>query len=121
MIAGYIDEYGQPRVRVTVQGRSGEVNIEPIIDTGYDGSLCLPVPLAIQLGLQLSGTQTVELADGSEKDELLFLGTIVFDGETRPIEISLTESEDALLGTALLQDRKLEIGFFSKIVRIFKE
>ena len=41
------------------------VEIDAIIDTGFDGSLCLPVPIAIQLGLELSCSQVVELADGS--------------------------------------------------------
>ena len=46
-----------------------EIAVDAVIDTGFDGYLCLPVQLAIQLGLELSGSIKVELADGSIKRE----------------------------------------------------
>jgi clan AA aspartic protease len=121
MIMGFIDELGQPKVRLTVLGLRGQVDIEPVIDTGFDGGLCLPIPIAIRLGLELHGCQTVELADGSRRRELVFVGTVLFDGENRPVEISVTEAEDALVGTGLLATHKLDIGFLSKTVRLTDE
>ena len=50
---GYIDEYGQGRVRVEVMGRKMKIAVDGVIDTGFDEYLCLPVQLAIQLGLKL--------------------------------------------------------------------
>ena len=66
---GYIDECGQGRVRVGIIGRKMEIAVDAVIDTGFDGYLCLPVQLAIHLGLELSGSIKVELADGSIKRE----------------------------------------------------
>jgi len=121
MITGFIDALGQPKIRLTVLGLRGQVDIEPVIDTGFDGDLCLPIPIAISLGLELHGCQTVELADGSRRRELVFIGTVLFDGENRPVEISITEAEDALVGTGLLATHKLDIGFLGKTVRLTDE
>ena len=68
---GYIDEYGQARVNIAVCGRKMEITVSPIIDTGFDGDICLPLPIAIQLGLELSGSIKVELADGTIKKEMV--------------------------------------------------
>ena len=106
---GYIDEYGQARVDIDIIGRKKQITMDPIIDTGFDGDLCLPLPMAIQLGLELSGSIKVELADGAIKRELIFSGSTKFDEETRDVEITLTESKDALLGTGVFS--KLEIDF----------
>jgi len=59
-----------------------------------------------------------ELADGSRRRELVFIGTVLFDGKNRPVEISVTEVEDALVGSSLLATHKLDIGFLSKTVRL---
>ncbi len=106
---GYIDEYGQARVDVDIIGRKKQITMDPVIDTGFDGDLCLPLPTAIQLGLELSGSIKVELADGAIKRELVFSGSIKFGEETKDVEITLTNSEDALLGTGMFS--RLEIDW----------
>ena len=118
MIEGYIDRDLQARLTVRVEGTRKSVEIDAIIDTGFDGSLCLPIPVAIQLGLELSGSQVVELADGSLREELLFMGKAALGDrdEGKTVDISLTESEDALLGVDMLKEYKLNIDFRSKRV-----
>ncbi|MGB7532568.1 MAG: clan AA aspartic protease [Halobacteriota archaeon] len=113
---GYIDEYGQGRVRVEVMVRKMEMVVDAVIDTGFDEYLCLPVQIAIQLGLELSDTMEVELADGTIKKEMVFSGSAKFGEETRDVEITLTESRDALIGTRMFS--YLEIDFEGKRVRI---
>lgn len=96
-----------------------ETDIDAIIDTGFDGYLCLLVQIAIQLGLELRGAQVSELADGSTRNELVFIGQAAFENQSNAeVEILLTESEDALLGVALLMPYKLEINFSERIVFI---
>ena len=121
MVTGFFDEYRQPTISILIQGHQGERRIEAVIDTGFDGSVCLPIPLAIQLGLELCGAQVIELADGSQSDELVFTGTVTFDDEIRTVEIALTESDDALIGTELLRAHKLEIGFLTQTIRLEDE
>jgi clan AA aspartic protease len=122
VLEGFVDDSGQPWVRLALLGRQGQLfEFEAIIDTGFDGALCLPRPLAEQAVLQLVGTQRVELADGSQHVEQLFLGEVLFDGVRQGVDISLTQGADALLGTALLQEYQLEVRFRSRTVVLRKE
>jgi clan AA aspartic protease len=113
---GYIDEYGQGRVRVGVIGRKMEIAVDAVIDTGFDEYLCLPVQTAIQLGLELCDTMKVEFADGTIKKEMVFSGVTKFGEEVKKARITLTESRDALIGTKMFS--YLEIDFDGKRVRI---
>lgn len=118
-IRGYLDEYHQPRVAITVRGSRQDITLDVVIDTGFDGQLCLPVPLAIEIGLELYGAQRTELADGSIKSELVFLGQAGFVGRpSQEVEILLTDSDDALLGVEFLLDWRLEIDFSQRVVQI---
>ena len=114
----YIDFAMQVKCKINVKGTRKSVPIEAVIDTGFSGFLCIPVSVAIQIGLELFGQETVILADGSKKRQLTFLGTVVFEKKEIPIEISLTNADEALLGVGLLQNKKLEINFPQKIVSI---
>jgi clan AA aspartic protease len=122
LLEGYVDESRQPRVALLVVGQRGQfLEVDAVIDTGFDGAVCLPESFAAQVALQLLGTQLVELADGSQHEEQVYLGQILFDGERHWVDISLTQATDALLGTALLQEYRLEIGFRSRTVTLRKE
>lgn len=120
-MTGYVDEYGQPKIKLVVRGQKQQQAIEAVVDTGFNGHLCLPLPIAVQLGLELAGYQFVELADGSVHRDLTFAGKAIFDNQEVDAEISLTNSEDALLGTGLLQGQRLEIGFASRSLTIQPE
>ena len=80
--------------------------------------MCLPLSLAIPLGLELYGRINYELADGTIKRELTFEVTIRLGEAVDRAEISLTESEDALLGSELLEDYVLEIDYGNRTVEI---
>jgi predicted aspartyl protease len=88
-----------------------------VLDTAFSGDICLPIPIATQLGLELITTQHYELADDTVEEELVFLGHVVF-GEEKPVAIVLTDSNDALLGTGLLTNANLHIDFIAKTVEI---
>jgi len=116
MMEGYVDEYGEGRVRVGIIGRKKELEVDAVIDTGFDGYLCLPLQTAIQLGLELCDTMKVELADGTIKKEMVFSGLTKFGDEVKKVRIMLTESRDALLGTRMFS--YLEIDFEGMRVRV---
>lgn len=107
-----------PMTNLIVIGSRGAVPITALIDTGFDEYVCLPIRLAVTLGLELIGTQEIELADGTQKDELVFAGSVRFLGRTRKVRISLTQSEEALVGTGLLADCRLTIDFPTERVQI---
>ena len=68
----YFDSFGQPRVTVEVRGSRVTTSVAAVLDTGFDGELSLPIGVAMQLGLELRDVITVELADGTISDELVF-------------------------------------------------
>lgn len=122
MLEGYVDASRQPRVTVTLVGREAQrLELEVVIDTGFDGSVCLPMTFAAQVELQVWGTQLVELANGSQHEEWVYVGEVIFDRERHAVDISLTQGTDGLLGTALVPGYRLEIGFRSRTVRLSKE
>ena len=60
MITGVVSLYREALVRVTVRGPGGpEQEIEAVIDTGFDGSLTLPLAHIVSLGYELT-IQAVE-------------------------------------------------------------
>ena len=118
MVKGFIDEHGNPLIEVEVGGRKETTNVLTLVDSGFDGELCLPIEVAIPLGLELSGIQTIELADGSVKRELVFVGSVRWEGRPRSVRISLTTSEKAIIGRELMLNRKLIIDFRSGEVKI---
>jgi clan AA aspartic protease len=100
-----------PLVDLEAIGPRGPLSFAAILDTGFEGQVCLPVRFAVTLGLTLVVRQMIELADGTQKWELVFAGAIRFLGRTRKARTYLTDSEDALVGTGLLSDCRLSIDF----------
>ena len=118
MTAGLINKHGHPLVEIEVSGSRTTVKLSALLDSGFDGELCLPIELAVPLGLELVAVQTVEYADGGTKKELVFEGNIHWEGEVRRTQVFLTAAEQALLGTGLLIDRLVTLDFRSGRVRI---
>lgn len=120
MTEGIIDEHGHPLVETEVRGSRTAVKVSALLDSGFDGELCLPIEAAVPLGLELVAVQTVEFADGSTKKEFVFDGRMQWEGELRQIQVYLTAAEQALMGTGLLIDRLVTLDFRSGVVRIEK-
>jgi clan AA aspartic protease len=100
-----------PTALVEVIGSRQTIELTAIVDTGFDGDLCIPIRVAVQLGLELVGEEFVELADGKQNYELVFAGSARFFGETHKVRIMVTASQDALIGTRLLNHYALSIDF----------
>ena len=120
MIEGFIRETGTPMLALKVMGKgNAEVTIAGILDPGFDGFLCLPIPIAVSLGLELIDATDTELADGTiVEDELIFAGRAEWDGTVLDIDILLTRSEDALIGTAFLKGFVVLLDYKANTVRI---
>lgn len=115
---GYFDASGTGRGEVEVAGSRSSARVAAVLDTGFDGDLCLPIGLAIQLGLELRSTVTIELADGSRSEELVFAGRVIDEGQERPVTIFLTHAQDALLGLGLLRGRRVVLDFTTEQVEV---
>lgn len=91
-----------PTVSVTVTGDKGiRSRIEATLDTGFTGSLSLPLGLIEQLDLGYIRDRAVTLADGSQRDAAIYRGSVMLAGEWRDIEIHCS-GHVALLGMRLM-------------------
>jgi len=121
MITGVILDTGTPVIELKVRGAREEVTIEGTLDTGFDGFLCLPTSIAVLLGLELIYATSSELTDGTViEDELVFAGQAEWDEAWQPVEITLTRSEDTLIGTAFLTGYRVELDYATRTIRIEK-
>ena len=60
----------------------------------------------------------VELADGSIKNEFVFEAQVILDGETVPVDVLLTSSEENLVGTSILHNQSLVINFKNQTISL---
>jgi len=112
MLRGRFDADGRPTFSPTLFGPLGQVTLTAIVDTGFDGDLCIPVPIAISLGLQLKATKFVEFADGRVEEEFVCRGTVTMGNlPPRDVDVELTFSDQTLIGSGLFQGLKLEIDY----------
>lgn len=114
----FFDRNGHPKVKLTVGGRKRSGDIDAVLDTGFDGYLSLPVSMAVQLGLELIGTDTVQYADGRTARELVFTVSVKMSGKDKLVPTTLTDSVEALAGTALFSGMKVSFDFASKRISI---
>ena len=111
-VKGRFDSHGQPFLPVELSGLRGTVTLQALVDTGFDGDLCIPLALAMTIGLELKDADYVELADGSIRRELIFRGNVrIGDLAPREGEIVLTDSDQPLIGAGMFEKLKLEIDY----------
>lgn len=110
-ILGFINESGELTVELTVIGFRGETTVNAIVDTGFTGSLYLPASIIAALGMDLDGPGMSRLADGSVTRDLVFNGKIKWLERVVPVKITLSFSDEVLLGTRLLENCKLLIDY----------
>jgi clan AA aspartic protease len=84
------------------------VDIDAVVDTGFTGSLTLPVALISMLGFAFRSRQQIMLGDGSLVLADVFVGTVLWDGKPCVIEIDAAET-DPLLGMSLLYGSELRV------------
>lgn len=101
MIAGRVSDSSEAIIGLVVSGPEGEINIDAVIDTGFDGSLSLPPALISKLGLPIQGSARTVLGDGSRIVFDFYEATVVWDGQTRRESVDEADT-DPLVGMGLL-------------------
>jgi clan AA aspartic protease len=111
MIQGVVNAQLQPTVRLAIHDATGQAHdIEVVVDTGYDGALTLPPARVTALGLGFRDQLQARLADGSTQVLNVHEATVIWDGQSRKIEVDAIDISP-LLGAALLQGHELRIKF----------
>ncbi|HEX5324673.1 MAG TPA: hypothetical protein VFW40_12870, partial [Capsulimonadaceae bacterium] len=100
--------HGFARAKLNLPGRTRPLEIEFVLDTGFDGELSLPSHLAQLIDSEIAGTQSVQLADGRIASSPYYAIEIDWMDELRLTEVLLLEG-NPLLGIELLKGHLLQI------------
>jgi len=113
MITGVVNANREATIRLVVTGPSGQqLDTEAIIDTGFTGFLTLPPASIAVLGLSWLSRQPGILADGSVDVFDVYVATVTWDGQPRPVEVEAADTEP-LVGMSLLDRHSLRIDVLS--------
>jgi clan AA aspartic protease len=109
MITGTVNDNLEPCLNPSLQSSDGRrARIDAAIDTGFAGSLMVPLNVIRQIRLPFLGTITGVLADESDAEMDRYLGSVSWDGRQRVIEV-LAGNGDPLIGTELFRHHSLHI------------
>lgn len=101
----------QARMTILVYSPNGaELEIECVVDTGFEGFLTLPPAVVAELELPYIAPIDANLADNSRIVTNIHQGVILWNGGERVVPV-LAMGRHPLLGTALLVDLHLGIDF----------
>lgn len=97
---------GFPWVMLTLPGVGGPLNVEFIVDTGFEGDLALPETLIRQLDATILESRLIRLAGAVRQRSYYYEMVLDWDGEPRPIEV-LALDGNPLIGNDLWKDYSL--------------
>ena len=107
MIQGHVRD-NFPRVILSLPGPQSYINIEFVLDTGFDGELSIPSALIRELNTNFVTNRDILLADGSVRLTSLYEIMLDWDDDIRSTEVIVLEGRP-LLGTLLLEGCQLQI------------
>ncbi|MGE0132100.1 MAG: clan AA aspartic protease [Blastocatellales bacterium] len=109
MIKGTVKALREAIICLTVAGRSGqEMEVEVVIDTGFNGHLTLAPGLIAILNLPWRRRGNALLADGSSSVFDVYEATIIWDGKRQRVPVDCVDC-DPLAGMSLIQGYELLI------------
>ncbi len=91
-----------PTVSITVTGAAGfSETTQATLDTGFTGSIALPLHMVDRLGLEYVRDRAVTLADGSQRDTAIYRGSVMIGGDWQDVEVHCS-GHTALVGMRLM-------------------
>ena len=109
MIEGFVNARLEAVVTIPLQSPAGQtLEVDAVIDTGFNGYLTLPATLVADLELPVVGEGEAVLADGSEAAFEVYGVTVVWNDQPRFVE-SAAVGVDPLVGMALLDGHNLNV------------
>jgi clan AA aspartic protease len=109
MITGVVNRRTESILRLTIIGSDRrEAEVDAVIDTGFTGSLRLPLRLIHSLELDYQSEVGAALADGSRRVLDTYTGRIRWDGRERDVLVYAAES-NPLIGMRLLAGHELTV------------
>lgn len=109
MMYGFVNQSCEAIIRVAVGHASAPKQmVDAVIDTGFTGFLSLPLSIVTCLGLPWHFRDFGTLGDGSEVIFDMYRATVIWDGQTKVIDVAASEA-DPLVGMSLLYGFKIQI------------
>jgi clan AA aspartic protease len=109
MMTGRVNRKREPRLRISLRGPTGRrLMVSAVVDTGYDGFLCLPLRAVTRLELNWAGSGWATLANGAGSRFEYYLGEVQWDGTWRTIRISAA-GPTPCIGMRLLNGFELQL------------
>lgn len=117
LVEGRVNECLEALVTVRIiGGLGGDVEVECVVDTAFNGSLVLPREVIERLGLPILFHEKVGMVGGEETSADYTLAQIEWLGVVRRVDIIV--KEDRLLGNELLAGTQLIIDYVGRTLRI---
>ncbi|MBV9851960.1 MAG: hypothetical protein JO250_20030 [Armatimonadetes bacterium] len=107
MILGRVRDHS-PRVRLTLPGPRGPVDVEFVVDTGFEGELALPPSLLRQMDAAFWESRYVLMPNGQEERHAVYEVSLNWDDEPRPTEVLVLDG-NPLLGMLLIDGNHLHV------------
>ena len=120
MIEGQINDQYEAIITLTVNSPDGVTEeVEAVVDTGFNGFLCLPETVVQRLHLQYLNSTTAFMADDRRRILRIHQAQIDWDGSSKTVEAHASGAT-ALVGMQLMQDHRLEMDIrIGGAVRIY--
>jgi predicted aspartyl protease len=105
-LSGDINEDLEPKLdNIFVAGKKAPVQLDVILDTGFNGELSLPVELKERYKLEFVSVKPYELANGEIVEADVYLAELIVNDEILVVETTLTGSKIALIGMELIRNK----------------
>ena len=109
MMEGVVTDSMEAVVRLRLTGTNGrEQNIDAVVDTGFTGTLTIPMSVVAALGLKKRGGTSAVLADGSSLKFGVYTLELLWNGIEREIA-AYAVGDQPLIGMRLLHGHELFI------------
>ncbi|HUG91641.1 MAG TPA: hypothetical protein VML55_12445 [Planctomycetaceae bacterium] len=86
----------------------GDIEVEAVVDTGFNGSLTLPAETIARLGFEWRGRSSVTLANGAVEWCDVYRATVIWESAARSVLAEAAETEP-LIGMRLLDGCRLSM------------
>ena len=119
MIAAEYDTRGSIIIDVTLIGKCGEKKKKVLLDTGFSGSIAIPVSIGCEIGLQSVGNGRVVLASGETRAVPIFAGKIrIGTDEKDCVYLIMAGADEVLLGMDIIKDYDVQFHGAKRTIRI---
>jgi clan AA aspartic protease len=111
--SGSVNPHREAIVEIRFAGSDSQ---ECVVDTGFDGALILPEAVAERLHLSILGRLVFGLVGGARISADVALCEIEWLGKRRSVEVIISEGNDALIGTEMLEGATLVVDYAKRQV-----